>query len=69
MADKMPKVGKVNAATEDDDIVRLHSFSVALKKGNGTDEGVFFMILIGRCQQGVFHAGPGTEPWLAQIIN
>jgi acyl-CoA reductase-like NAD-dependent aldehyde dehydrogenase len=32
MGDKTSKAGKANAAAEDDDIVRLHSFSVALKK-------------------------------------
>jgi hypothetical protein len=41
MGDKTSKAGKANAAAEDDDIVRLHSFSVALQRGNGTD-GVFF---------------------------
>jgi hypothetical protein len=38
-ADKTSKAGKANAAAEGDDIVRPHPFSVALKKGNGTDEG------------------------------
>ena len=64
--DKTPKTGKANAAAEDDDIVRPFSFSVALWAHDGA---LFFMILIGRRQQGVFYARPGTEPQLAQIID
>ena len=40
-ADKTSKAGKANAAAEDDDIVRLYSFSMASQTGNATDEGVF----------------------------
>jgi len=66
---KRPETGKANDAAEDDDIVRLYSFPVALQQGNGTDDGVVFFNLIGHCQQRVFRARAGTEPQLAQVIN
>jgi hypothetical protein len=60
------KTRKVNA--EDDEVVRV-TFSPAFftQEGKWTDGRMVFPT--GRCGQGLFHAGAGAEPQLAQVVH